>query len=264
MDSLLEPLKRVGIQYLTFMRNYKNGQQIYLSNIPGWVEDYYQYGLYRQFISTPPNDEQARTIIWPKDKPLMVFDLAKQRYNSDHGITLTKPRRNYCDYYFFSTSIDNPAIINFYVNYPDILEQFVAYFEDRAESLIKKAEQNLVILPRTTHLESAEKDPIATIDPKNILNIIQEMRLRKYRLKKEIYQGAKLSGQEIKCILNYLEFKTAEETACNMGVSKRTVESYFVNIKDKLGCHTKEDIARLLIEDGFDFLRVFCKKHRES
>ena len=264
MDGLLEPLKRVGIQYLTFMRNYKNGQQLYLSSIPGWVDDYYQYGLYRQFISRPPADYQAGAIIWPNDKPLMVFDLAKQRYNSDHGVTLTKPREDYCDYYFFSTSVDNPNIINLYVNHPDILEKFVAYFEDRAEKLIQKSESNLVSLPRKSNLECSVNDHTTQIDAKDILKTTREMGLRKYRLKKDIYQGEKLSGQEIKCIINYLEFNTAEETASNMGVKKRTVESYFVNIKDKLNCNTKEDIVRLLIEDGFDFLRIFCKKHHQS
>jgi hypothetical protein len=141
MDELLTPIKRMGVNYFTFMRNFKNGDQIYLSNINGWVEDYYQQGLYRQFISKSPDDYSTSRVIWPKEKPLAVFDLARERYNSDHGVTYIKTRKGYSDYYFFSTTKENSTIINFYLNHGDILERFIAYFEDRAESLIRKKDR---------------------------------------------------------------------------------------------------------------------------
>lgn len=255
MDAILSPLKKLGIHYITFMRNYLNGHQVYLSNIVGWVEDYYHHELYRQFISNPPNDYKSGSIIWPKDKSLRVFDLAKERYNSDHGVTYIKTRKNYSDYYFFSTTQDNPNIINFYLNNGDILERFIVYFEDRAESLIMKAEEKKIKLPFNKIVETNHNDNNFYHDYQNRLSAIKEMPIRKYRLKSEQYFGAKLSKQEITCIIYYVNRHTAEETGLKMNISNRTVETYFQSIKNKLGCDKKEDIVRILIQDGFDLLK---------
>ncbi len=255
MDAILSPLKKVGINYITFMRNYTNGYQIYLSNIVGWVEDYYSNQLYRQFISNPPNDYKSCSVIWPKDKNLLVFDLAKERYNSDHGVTYIKTRKNYTDYYFFSTTQDNPSIINFYLNHGDILERFIVYFEDRAEALIKKAEEEKVKLPAKKIVEANQSDINPYFDDKDRLRAIREMPIRKYRLKSDEYYGAKLSRQEVTCIINYVNRYTAEETGLKMNISRRTVETYFQSIKVKLGCDRKEDIIRILIDDGFYLLK---------
>ncbi|MBX9587294.1 MAG: hypothetical protein K2X50_08560 [Gammaproteobacteria bacterium] len=255
MDSIMSPLKRVGINYLTFMRNYVNGYQIYLSNIEGWVEDYYGNELYRQFITNPPNDYKSCSVIWPKDRNLLVFDLAKERYNSDHGVTYIKTRKDYTDYYFFSTIQENPTIINFYLNHGDILEHFITYFEDRAESLIKKAEEEKVKLPQKKIVIEKQNELNSYYDDNNRLRLIKEMPIRKYRLKSEGYYGTKLSRQEVVCVINYVNRYTAEETGLKMNISKRTVEANFQSIKNKLGCDRKEDIVRILIQDGFDLLK---------
>lgn len=255
MDTILSPLKKIGIHYITFMRNYINGYQIYLSNIEGWVEDYYSNELYRQFISNPPNEYKSCSVIWPKDKKLLVFDLAKERYNSDHGVTYIKTRKNYSDYYFFSTTQDNPNIINFYLNNGDILERFIAYFEDRAELLIKKAEEGKVKLPPSKIVLNNQSESNSYYDEMNLLNAIREMTIRKYALKSREYYGARLSRQEITCVIYYANRYTAEETGLKMNISNRTVETYFQSIKNKLGCDRKEDIVRILIQDGFDLLK---------
>lgn len=254
MDTLLTPLKSVGIQYFTFMRNFNNGEQIYLSSIAGWVEDYYQNGLYRQFISNSPDKYSSCCLVWPKGKDLPVFDLAKERYNSDHGVTFVKKRKDYTDYYFFSTSVDNPEIINFYMNHGDIFERFIIYFEDRASLLVKKAAESKIKLP-TIGDGYINNDIINSYpDSKDIAKAIKEMNIRKYVLKGNEYCGTKLSRQEIACVINYVNHCTAEETGIKMNISKRTVETYFESMKNKLGCDSKSDIVRLLIEDGFDML----------
>lgn len=55
-----------------------------------------------------------------------------------------------------------------------------------------------------------------------------------------------LSSKEKECVKHYLLGKTAKETAICMGLSFRTVEYYFENIKNKLGCSTKRELITLL------------------
>lgn len=61
-------------------------------------------------------------------------------------------------------------------------------------------------------------------------------------IKKLIEQASFLSERERDCIKYLLLGKTAKETACYMKLSFRTVEYYFENIKDKLGCFTKREL----------------------
>ena len=53
-----------------------------------------------------------------------------------------------------------------------------------------------------------------------------------------------LSKREKECLKLFLKGKTAQETASLLNISRRTVETYFENIKDKLGCFTKAEILQ--------------------
>lgn len=56
---------------------------------------------------------------------------------------------------------------------------------------------------------------------------------------------SKLSLREQQCLKYFIKGKTAKETANLIGLSYRTVESYFVNIKKKLGCQYKRDLLSI-------------------
>ncbi len=67
--------------------------------------------------------------------------------------------------------------------------------------------------------------------------------LRAFGMEQHI-DKARLSKREQQCLRYLLEGKTAKETAECLGISFRTVESYFENIKDKLNCQTKREIFK--------------------
>lgn len=55
-------------------------------------------------------------------------------------------------------------------------------------------------------------------------------------------KAAKLSVRERECMKYLLRGKTAKETSCHLKISFRTVEYYFENIKNKLGCFNKREL----------------------
>lgn len=60
----------------------------------------------------------------------------------------------------------------------------------------------------------------------------------------KIWQKAStLSARERDCLKYLLMGKTAKETALLMKISFRTVEYYFENIKDKMGCYSKRELV---------------------
>lgn len=58
----------------------------------------------------------------------------------------------------------------------------------------------------------------------------------------KIYSNRLLSLREKQCLHYFLNGKTAKETAILLGLSHRTIEEYFNNIKKKLGCQYKRDL----------------------
>ena len=64
------------------------------------------------------------------------------------------------------------------------------------------------------------------------------------------YGKIRISRREAQCILFLLKSYTAEDIASALDLSARSIESYFVNIKNKLNVHHKSDILELVITGG--------------
>jgi DNA-binding CsgD family transcriptional regulator len=252
VDEILKPLKKLGILYFTYMRNYPDCSQVYLSNDSSWVEAYYGHRLYEtsQFQLAPESYRSGK-IVWPVQSDLPVYQYAREYLKSDNGLTIIKKHDNYTEFYFFSSSVDNHGIHNVYINNMVILEKFVLYFNDRADKIIGKAEENKLFLPPHVYQQSINNMGIS-IHPADIINnVLDEMQIKKYRIKHNGYYNIKLSSRELECIFLYHKGKTAKETARALNISQRTVETYFENIKNKLNCYSKDQVVNFLIEDGF-------------
>lgn len=62
--------------------------------------------------------------------------------------------------------------------------------------------------------------------------------------------AVKLSKREVECILLLLKCITYEAIATSLQLSQRSVESYFVNIKNKLNVKQKNEIVDTVIKGG--------------
>lgn len=62
---------------------------------------------------------------------------------------------------------------------------------------------------------------------------------------------AKLSNREKQCLQYYLQNYTSKQTAITLGLSFRTIEEYFVNIKKKLGCRSKRELLNIFRQRKF-------------
>ncbi len=75
----------------------------------------------------------------------------------------------------------------------------------------------------------------------------------KSRGKKEV----KLTRREKECLALFIEGKVYREIGEELGLSTRSIESYFFNIKGKLDCHTKSELFQYTKElQDFGLLRI--------
>lgn len=247
IDDISAPLKQYGIKALTFSRNYVDGSRIYLTNNAAWTNDYFEHGLYGQFLSKKSHDYQNGYLMWPTVSDNPVFQLPKERYDSDNGITLIKQYNDYADFYFFSGGALDTHLPNFYVNNLNFLQRFALYFEDRAETILAKSQRHKLQL----YIPEQTSGSIIVNEKINIVDSTKTLPLRRYRLKNSKFNNVKLASREVECVLHYLHGKTAKETAIEMSIAYRTVETYFDNIKAKLRCNTKQEVIQTLSDDGF-------------
>jgi DNA-binding CsgD family transcriptional regulator len=66
---------------------------------------------------------------------------------------------------------------------------------------------------------------------------------------KVIEQGLRLSEIEKDCLYYYFHGFSAKETAAEMQISPRTVETYLANIKERLACSTKRELRKKLFPE---------------
>jgi DNA-binding CsgD family transcriptional regulator len=73
---------------------------------------------------------------------------------------------------------------------------------------------------------------------------------RSYQISKK-FDKKKLSVRELECLFYLIRGKILPDIAIILGLSKRTVESYVVSIKNKFHCNSKSELVEAAIENNF-------------
>jgi DNA-binding CsgD family transcriptional regulator len=253
LDEILTPLKQFAIHLFTYLRNYNDRSQIYLSSNASWIADYYQLGLYEtSLFELSPNQYSDGFILWPDNSPLKVFQHGREFYNSHCGVTYTEKLHNAREFYFFSSSATQQVMQNFFINNLDILKKFILYFRDRASKILLKSEANKIILSQDVRVGHVDLQSI-THTPNEIIELKQQKEffnkkthLNKYIINTSSLKNIKLTGRELNCLAGLLNNQSCSEIANSYHISKRTVEAHMKSIKAKLNCKKKSEIAIFL------------------
>lgn len=256
MAELCEPLKLFGIHHVTYMKQYKNGQRISLSNIPSWIEDYYNLRLYESsLLEKPIFDAKPTFNIILGDYDLDVRRHGKLYYNTLHNIIIVDYQHDGSETYLFGTSPDNQKAIHYLSNNRDILYHFIMYLKDSGKDIFIQAARHTLIIPQDTCVSAHadwlnDQDALADFDLKRD-DFYSRTPIRKFILRDKNNQEVQFTQRELACIHHLLDYKTATETAALMNLSPRTVESYIENIKNKLGCSTKAEVINKLKDSPY-------------
>ncbi len=137
------------------------------------------------------------------------------------------------DGFAFGSSTPSPANGRKYLNYLPLLYKFADYFLREAEPIIEKmkAEQfNIAKLKGDVFFHRSPLLPLSARD----------------KLEEEFLKAiSPLSRRERECLNLFQKGHSAQATAAILKLSRRTIEHYFENIKDKLGCTSKWDLLRM-------------------
>lgn len=236
------PLEQLGITYLAIQKVTTDGQWSIISSNPAWIE--YSAGnqlfLYDPSLINPRHYDSGICFVNSHDHDDFRNVFCKHSegiWDLGNALAIIEKNENECEFTFFSTSVNNKKIINTYLTKLKLIKQFTHYFKTQHENLFHQAIEYNVDLKKINssyfntdniiHV-SSEIDDASNLNHNFLFNL--------------------LSAREQECIRYFLQGKTAKETASALGISYRTIEEYFTNIKKKLGCKSKRDLLNIFVK----------------
>ncbi len=249
MIDLCRPLtERFGIHFLLYVRTYKNGKRFSLTTHSDWDDYFYKHKLYQiSAFEKVSASYQPGYYLWSTLPGQQVFNAARE-FNIDHGITVVTSHENYTEFCHFATTKGNSKVLNLYISNPEVLQRFIAYFNDHAKKIIHKAKDNLTFLPNNL----AQSDESFNFFNKNNLvsDFLSHINAHKCYLK-TLSEEVLLTKREGQCLSWLLKGKSMQEVAMIEGISKRTVEAHMEQTKRKLGCYKSFQLGYKLAKLGF-------------
>mgnify|MGYP000685681211 CR=1 FL=1 len=154
-------------------------------------------------------------------------------YGMDHLFLILESTEKKIEGFSYYNKNSNVQQLPFYIENLDVLTKFNAYFKREAKDLIQELQNNFFDMHKMRDNSFLEVDRSLPLSNDNI------------KIKKVLKEIYGLSPQEQRCLELFKKGHSAQATAVIMGLSRRTIETYFNIIKEKLNCNSKWDLLNL-------------------
>ncbi len=237
--------KKTPIQYYMYQRIYDTGEMLYLGNGPDLLPKWFLGELY------PTREELdlfcsfgIKTTIVSHYMPLPLgSEVAREKYENlistsaecdlFHVLFFVERFTNYYRISGFGMKEDNKAIFNFYINALRLMEEFVGYFEKKANDLITFSPSNdLINLPNYDQRIIVRESTCDQIFNLSAQSLFQDNQMP-------------ITLREKECLSLVAQGYTMKNAARKLKISPRTVEQHLRNIKDKYGLNTKNQLVEI-------------------
>jgi DNA-binding CsgD family transcriptional regulator len=232
IQEITKPLlETLGVGYFSFQRAYADRKAIRLSTYPEWTKHYISQGYFGiarvdYCYSLKHDYEYYRWEDFALDG--LQLPVLRECYNDFHlrdGFTIIKQYRTYLDQYSMAATEHDLLIgISVYLRMIQFIENFIPYFLQQAQSIIKEANKIPFLLPGFTPPSPARTD-------------------RPYEVTLNYFsQKTQPTRREMQCFEYLVRGKTAKEIARELRLSPRTVEYYLDNFRKKIGCRNRYEL----------------------
>ncbi len=245
------PLRdQLKVAYFTYHRIDKKGRYTVLVDRPDWAEHYVDAKFYLDdpYLRHPDVYRPGFCAIeanGSEEYKQRILKDGKEIFNLDVGIMLIEKHPEYVEFFGYAGHRAESGLDKLYLNHPLLLKSFGSHFKKMLQPILDQMENEAGFLQDLKGEDFHRKD---SIHP----DLTEEARfsyLKAIGKESEAIQASLLSVRERQCIKLLIAGKPAKETAQALGLSTRTIEFYFENIKNKLSCSSKQEVFSL----GRDF-----------
>ena len=235
-----------GLRHFWYHKVTNSGYLSAMSNLPAWAEYFFSEmnPLIYPYFRHPRNfcDKIILSKINDVEDPELneLHCIAKEKYNVHHSFMTIQKTTDGVEFFAFALNYSNERQHALLISELSLILLFIKSFRKENQSIFDSLEDNQVNVSNqlgenflTTHISG-----ISDISSRNVF-------LKKIGL--EIPKA--LSAREIEVMKLLLNgFFSANEIAEKMNLSKRTIEAYIENIKNKLDCFSKPELIRKAID----------------
>ncbi len=246
VNTISHILKTIGITYFNYIKIYNDGSRELLTSNAEWIDHFYKYSLYKSVGAIDIEYLLPKGyFLWSELKTDdAIYSQGREFFNIDNGISFVSKQKDSTTLYIFASTRDDHSINSFYVRNIDLFKRFILYFQDKGANLLNQAAKNRIYLP--------EKQVIIDREFKKVIlsgnerrKFFEETNIERFFLPNsddDLY----LTKREAECAAYMLDGATAKQIGKQLGISFRTVESHLNQMKEKLKCATKEQLADFL------------------
>ncbi len=255
--KVTQPLKdHFGISLVNYLRISRSGRYFMVFDSVDWAEYYVSKQLFLNdpFLKHPDNfksDCFFTDMVSGTEEFKAEFESYKTRFKFDLSVTLSVKSADGVEFFDFCASKSGSLVSGVFLNRPALLRSFAKHFKEGLRAEFQKMEEDPFSL---LDLEGVDFYGDSTFNPSSESKAIHAY-LKSIGKKKDVEMAASLSARERQCLKLLSAGRNIRETALDLDLSARTVESYFDNIKGKLRCKDKRDLIAIAKEyDEFSLL----------
>lgn len=247
MQKTTQPLRHhFGISYFSYHRIDHKGKYTVLVDRPDWAEHYVseQIFLHDPYLGHPSSYQSGIYLIDSQGSEgykTQVLKAGKKILDMDLGVILIEKNEEAVEFFGFSSNKKNSSLESVYLNHPELLRSFTVHFKTTFHSILAQMSDSGIQLSQL----KKQKLLYSSFLPPPISSSKRISYYKDLGMDEMIIKCEKLAPREKQCIKFLLQNLSAKETAFLLGLSTRTVEYYFENIKNKWDCSTKQEILRL-------------------
>lgn len=252
-----ELFDETNISYYDYQRWYDDGTVLILTTHPEYMTAYIKHAFYPTLhelnLFTPiakftfMSDAMTLPVVADKNpKKYLSNILMAKEFQIHHRLYHVARHNNYVRICGFGITNDTRSIFEFYLNSADYLERYIMYFENQARELIEGKNKKTIIL-------SKYYDKPKEIIEYNDMNSFNTYKLGFSDKKIKLHVDGELihiTPREFQTLELTLKGLSSKEAAKILGISNRTIEKHFENVKAKLGNRPKNEIRKILTSHG--------------
>lgn len=248
INKLCKPLQDMfGIKFFRYLKLYKNGKRIVLSNVPDAIR--YMYCIEDNWKNlwhdgNFPEFLKPGWHMWHVNRLLDGREIEEKIENDliaiidvKHGMTFVQESKNYYEIFSFDSLSEHVYQVD-----KKILIRFVYYFKEQARKIINIGESEVIILPPPL-ISTEEKDLNQFED------FFNNTQIHRYYLNGDSSE-AYLTTKEAICLHWLMQGKSVEVIAILENNATKTIQRHIENIKVKFNCQKQAQIIKLLLDSG--------------
>ncbi|HVX01155.1 MAG TPA: helix-turn-helix transcriptional regulator [Candidatus Babeliaceae bacterium] len=230
IKSICAPLEDFGISYFYYFKIEENGNFFNISNHPETCHFYFEKQLYQEdpYFSHPHLLRSGYLLAPDLFNPTWWQPLINC-FRIDHFFCIFQVLE-VAECFGFVIKGQENSNAQIFLDHFDLLLKFTRYFKKEAKDLIGRMETE------GFNIKKAKGDAFFKVDPSAPLCNSDP------NIEKFLKLVLPLSRREMQCLELFKQGRSAQATGAILGISSRTVESYFESIKNKLGCHSKAEL----------------------